>query len=166
MNQRSNRSAGFSLMEMLVVVAITGILAAVAFPGYRGYVERTHRTVAKTAISDILSKQESYASDHKRYTSDFARLGYGGSGVSTKAYVNSRGDISLAATNALYSLELKGSGSAVASCGGLTGTPSAFAYIVLATPMTSKIDSRCGNLCMSASGERGATGGGETCWKG
>lgn len=164
MNLPSSRTAGFTLMEMLAAVAIIGILTAIAFPNYRSYVERTNRTVAKTAISDILSKQESYASDHKRYTGDFSRLGYSGTGVSTKAYVNGRGDISLNASNALYSLELKGTGT-VSTCSGLSGTPSDFAYVVLATPMSDKTDRRCGNLCMSVTGERGAIGGAETCWK-
>lgn len=164
MSRTRNHATGFTILEMLVAVALIGILSAIAFPSYRSYVERTHRTVAKTAISNILARQESYATDHKRYTGDFSRLGYSGSGTSTTAYVNSRGDISLTATNALYSLELKASGT-VATCSGLSGTPGDYSYIVLATPVSAKIDSRCNSLCMAATGERGASGDAESCWQ-
>lgn len=159
------RHGGYTMTEMLIVLAMIGIVAAIAFPSYRSYVERTQRTVAKTAISDILSRQESYAVDHKRYAGDFARLGYPGTGTASTAYANNRGEISLSATGALYRLELKANSGTIASCSGLGGTPSAFAYAVLATPADSKVDPRCGALCMTSTGQRGAAGGAETCWQ-
>lgn len=161
---RKQTSAGFTIIELLIAVVIIGILSAIAVPSYRSYVERTKRTVAKTAISDVIAKQESYSVDHKRYTGDFSRLGYAGGASGSTAYVNGRGDISLSSTNALYRLQLLGTGGTLSSCSGLSGSPTNFAFVVLATPVNSTTDRRCGAICMSSNGDRGAAGGAEACW--
>src|ERR1044072_419866 len=44
------RSAGVTLIELMIVVVIVGILAAIAYPSYRGYVLRSHRSDAKVAL--------------------------------------------------------------------------------------------------------------------
>lgn len=158
------RSRGFSLTELLIAFAVLGILTAIALPSYRGYVERTNRTVAKTALSEIASRQESYATDHKGYASSLAALGYNSSG---STYLNSQGSISASSSGALYTLSLTAlpSSGGLGTCAALSGTPSTRAYAIRAVPYASRIDQTCGTLCVGSNGDRGATGGADSCWQ-
>ena len=47
---------GFSLVEMMVVIAIIGILAAIAMPSYQAHIEKTHLAAAKNHLLDIVSQ--------------------------------------------------------------------------------------------------------------
>jgi type IV pilus assembly protein PilE len=70
-----HQSKGFSLIELMITVAIVGILAAVAVPSYQSYVLKANRYAA---ISDLLTLQlseEKYYAEHHSYTDSFADLG-------------------------------------------------------------------------------------------
>ena len=77
----SSRIAGLTLIELMVVLLIIGILAAVAVPSYRQYVIRAHRTEAKTALLRLAANQERHYLQNNTYTDDLALLGFG-TGVS------------------------------------------------------------------------------------
>lgn len=58
---------GFTLIEMMIVVAIIGVLAAIVYPSYQGYVERTNRADMMAEMQQIASRIESNKINYKRY---------------------------------------------------------------------------------------------------
>ncbi|MDY6929824.1 MAG: type IV pilin protein [Pseudomonadota bacterium] len=60
-------SSGFTLIELMIVVAIIGILAAIAYPSYQNYVESTRRGDAKGALMSFASAMERYYTQNGTY---------------------------------------------------------------------------------------------------
>ena len=67
---------GVTLMELMVVVVIIGILAAVGYPNYRDFAARAKRNEAKAALLQIATNQERYYLNNNTYTSDMTDLGF------------------------------------------------------------------------------------------
>lgn len=64
---RNRRRAGYTLIELLIVVAIIGVLAAVAIPSFRSYMNRAKVSEATGFLAAIKQRQEVYRSDFSQY---------------------------------------------------------------------------------------------------
>lgn len=66
---------GFTLVELMIVVAIIGILAAIALPSYNRYVRESRRVDGQSALHQIALAQEKYRSNNTAYTTNLSTLG-------------------------------------------------------------------------------------------
>ena len=67
---------GITLMELMIVVVIIGILAALSYPNYREFVTRAKRTEARAALLKIATNQEKYYLQNNTFTGDLRVLGF------------------------------------------------------------------------------------------
>ena len=69
---KSNK--GLTLIELLIVVIIVGVLAAIAVPTYTGYMQRARRADAKTALEQLRAAQEMFRAEKGGYSIDITQL--------------------------------------------------------------------------------------------
>ena len=135
---RTKSHNGFTLIELMITVAILGIIASIAIPSYFEHVKRTARTEAITSLLDAANKQEQYFVDNREYTSTIADLG-----VSTTTESN------------FYTISVKVDNDA--------GT-----FTFKATPKSGPPlqDTECKTLSISDTGLKTSTGSADssTCW--
>jgi type IV pilus assembly protein PilE len=99
--------SGFTLIELMIVVVVIGILAAVAYPSYQDHVRKGNRAAAQQLMLDIASRQEQYLLDARNYTAtlggstglNIAPQGWNCTTVNTKC-TNSYYEITVAVTAA------------------------------------------------------------------
>ena len=77
---RGRRSIGFTLIELMVVVAIVGILAAIAYPSYLDQVRKGRRAEAQALLMELAQRQQNFLMIRRRYASSLQELGYAGNG--------------------------------------------------------------------------------------
>jgi len=76
MDQRSEKkNSGFTLIEVLIVVAILGILMSIAVPAYSEYIRRAHRAAAQQFLLDVAQRQEQYLLDNRQYATALRTAG-------------------------------------------------------------------------------------------
>ncbi len=68
--RNGRRTYGFTLIELMIVVAVIGILAAVAIPSFSSYITRSKASEAFTVLQGIRDREEAYFTEFKRYTED------------------------------------------------------------------------------------------------
>ncbi|WP_207887504.1 type IV pilin protein [Pseudomonas sp. 30_B] len=69
------RNSGFTLIELMITVAIVAILAAVAYPSYKQYVIRANRSEAQAYLMDLSQRQQQYLMDSRTYADSDTTLG-------------------------------------------------------------------------------------------
>jgi type IV pilus assembly protein PilE len=104
---RAERSAvptgGFTLIEIMITVAIVAILAAIAFPGYQQYVLRSKRGLAKSTLVQVLDRQSQFYVDNKSFATDLTALGYAANGFG----IDDKGrEVAADASNRIYTVTL------------------------------------------------------------
>ena len=76
MQLRKNMS-GITLIELMIVVVVVSILAAIAFPNYQEFVARAKRNEARAALLRLATNQERFYLNNNTFTTDLTALGFG-----------------------------------------------------------------------------------------
>ena len=137
------RSTGFTLMELMIAVAIIGILAAIAYPSYQEHVRKARRADAQTALLELAQFMERHYTANGKY---------------------------LTAANAAPALpfsEAPKDGASKYYDLSFAGTPTASSYTLRAAPKGSMAGDSCGTLTLSNTGAKGQASGATlaTCWR-
>jgi type IV pilus assembly protein PilE len=123
-----NRStAGFSLIELLIVIAIIGVLASIAYPSYQDSVAKTRRNDAASALMESVQALERYYTVNHRYT-------------------NSSGNLP-----AIYPTKAPNNGVTYYNIA-VAGTPTASTFTLRASPTGAMTGDYCGNFQIDQSG--------------
>lgn len=143
MNVIHSNMNGFTLIELMIAVAIVAILAAVAIPSYQGQVDSSRRAEGISALVTLSSAQERFYTANNRYASSAVALNMTQSetGVYTLSTSHSQ----------------DGGGVDIVTTYTLTATPSGWT------------DSQCGNLTLDNIGNRSISASTDTsviasCW--
>lgn len=136
--QRAHAARGFTLIELMITVAIVAILAAIAYPSYINYIVRSNRAAAESFMQEVAAAQERFLLDNRAYAPDLTTLQYA-SNVPANVASN-------------YTLALSAS----------SVPPS---YVLTATPQGSQQtnDTACGQLALTNTGAK--TPSSSNCWK-
>jgi type IV pilus assembly protein PilE len=147
LDMRRFKQGGFTLIELMVVVAIIAIIAAIGYPNYTSYVMRAKRSAAESFMVTVANRQEQAMLNSRTY---FAVATAGE--WATNAKMGIPGDVATS-----YTLTVTADNS--------VAPPS---YTVTAAPLgTQTGDTKCANLTYNSVGAKGISGTGTVadCWK-
>ena len=75
-------SKGFTLVELLVVIAIISIIAMIAIPMFLNFMKKAKMVEGETALAEVKRLEERYFSDNLQYSNDLSVMGFNLTGVS------------------------------------------------------------------------------------
>ncbi len=141
------RQHGITLIELMIVVAVIAILAAIGYPSYRDYVRRSNRAEGKSELMNAAALQEKFFSNNNTYTTDMTALGLD----NTDPAVTQKG---------FYSIDAAACAGGIATC-----------YILTATAQGGQSDDgKCTSMTIDSQGTKGGAGAqcncatADTCW--
>lgn len=138
-------AAGFTLIELMVTVAIVAILAAVAYPSYMDSVRKGRRAEGRTALLTLMQQQERHATQTGTYVAFSA-------GATGQPFTTHSGD---SVSSAAYDLGAR-------ACSASTSVKDCI--VVFATPR--KSDPEVNELNITSTGVKGCTGNKtQLCWR-
>ncbi|MFJ3483594.1 type IV pilin protein [Pseudomonas sp. NPDC090202] len=136
MHLRLKRLRGFTLIELMVTVAIVAILAAVALPSYTRYVQRGYRSEGLAMLNDAVARMERFYAQNNSY----AATNLAGIGITNANSASGR-----------YTLSF-------------TATPTATAYSLQVAPQGAQATDTCGTLSITQDGTRTSSTGAANCF--
>jgi type IV pilus assembly protein PilE len=81
------RDYGFTLIELMIAVAVLALLAAIALPSYQSSLHKARRTEAMVALLELMQAQERWRSNSRAYTDDLSKAtGLGISSLTSSGY--------------------------------------------------------------------------------
>jgi type IV pilus assembly protein PilE len=135
---------GFTLIELMVTVAIVAILATIATTSYNSQVQKSRRTDARSAVLDLAGREEKLFSTTNAYSAAASDLGYAAAGTPWPIAIGSN----------YYNVSVT------------VGNP-ATTYVITATAINSQAsDAQCLTLFVDQTGLQSSTGTAPaaTCW--
>jgi type IV pilus assembly protein PilE len=148
-DSRLGQQRGFSLLELMIVVAIIAIISAIAYPSYMEFVVTAKRTTASSALLQVADKQQQFFMDNKSYTNDLTNLGF----AANPLIINDEGEsVASGDSDSIYSISLS--------------NVTAITYTATAAPQKVQADrdSECASFTITQAGAKGHTGTGDDCW--
>lgn len=156
---KKNLQAGFTLIELIITVAIIGILAAVAFPSYTSHLAKGKRNAAESFMQTIANKQEQQLLNTRCYFS----------GTTNSAGVFSSTDTACAAPTSALTVPSEVASNYTITVTGTNTAGAPPAYTISAAPGGTQAtnDAKCGTLTLTNTGTKGASGtnGAAACWR-
>ena len=149
------RSArGFTLIELMVVVAIVAVLAGIAIPAYNKSVMKSNRATAKTALLDLAAREEKFYSLTNSYSSSPTDLYGAGATVTFPMNAPLSGQ-------ALYQIKFNSAYPITTASGSTPAT-----YAIEAVPISGgpQASDACGTYYLNSAGQQGVSTSATSCW--